>query len=55
MMLIKGENEVYFVDRDNSVFQVENLMFPFRSVFVTLEFDLHSLGFFRFTVSKLVW
>lgn len=29
-MLIDGENEVYFVDRDNCVFQVSNLRFPKR-------------------------
>ncbi|CAG0887238.1 unnamed protein product [Darwinula stevensoni] len=30
MMLIDGENEVYFIDRDNCIFQVENLTFPCR-------------------------
>ncbi|GAB6028283.1 hypothetical protein CHUAL_002461 [Chamberlinius hualienensis] len=30
MMLIDGDNEVYFVDRDNSIFQVANLQFPRR-------------------------
>uniref|UniRef100_T1ITR8 mRNA-capping enzyme n=1 Tax=Strigamia maritima TaxID=126957 RepID=T1ITR8_STRMM len=30
MMLIDGENEVYFLDRDNCVFQVSNLRFPRR-------------------------
>ncbi|KAH7953240.1 hypothetical protein HPB49_006317 [Dermacentor silvarum] len=30
MMLIDGENEVYFIDRDNCVFQVSNLYFPRR-------------------------
>ncbi|XP_071450546.1 mRNA-capping enzyme [Hetaerina americana] len=30
MMLISGENQVYFVDRDNNVFQVEGLRFPHR-------------------------
>jgi len=30
MMLIDGENQVYFVDRDNNIFQVENLKFPMR-------------------------
>ncbi|XP_036406015.1 mRNA-capping enzyme [Megalops cyprinoides] len=30
MMLINGRNEVYMIDRDNSVFHVENLEFPFR-------------------------
>ncbi|XP_053237417.1 mRNA-capping enzyme isoform X2 [Podarcis raffonei] len=30
MMLIDGKNEVYMIDRDNSVFQVSNLEFPFR-------------------------
>lgn len=30
MMLIDGENEVYFIDRDNCVFQVSNLRFPRR-------------------------
>lgn len=27
MMFIQGENEVYFIDRDNSVFEVEGLKF----------------------------
>lgn len=31
MMLIQKENEVFFFDRDNSVFQVEGLRFPLRS------------------------
>ncbi|XP_007421845.1 mRNA-capping enzyme isoform X1 [Python bivittatus] len=30
MMLIDGKNEVYMIDRDNSVFHVSNLEFPFR-------------------------
>lgn len=30
MMLIDGKNEIYFVDRDNTVFQVNNLTFPHR-------------------------
>ncbi|KAJ8865971.1 hypothetical protein PR048_033495 [Dryococelus australis] len=30
MMLILGENEVYFIDRDNSVFEVSGLRFPHR-------------------------
>uniref|UniRef100_T1J962 mRNA guanylyltransferase n=1 Tax=Strigamia maritima TaxID=126957 RepID=T1J962_STRMM len=30
MMLIDGANEVYFLDRDNCVFQVSNLRFPRR-------------------------
>ncbi|EEC03894.1 mRNA capping enzyme, putative [Ixodes scapularis] len=30
MMLIDGENEVYFVDRDNCVFQASGLWFPRR-------------------------
>ncbi|XP_061479287.1 mRNA-capping enzyme isoform X4 [Rhineura floridana] len=30
MMLIDGKNEVYMIDRDNSVFQVSHLEFPFR-------------------------
>lgn len=30
MMYIQGENEVYFIDRDNSVFEVENLKFLHR-------------------------
>jgi len=29
-MLIDGKNEVYMVDRDNSIFHVSNLEFPFR-------------------------
>lgn len=31
MMLILKEAEVFFFDRDNSVFQVEGLRFPFRA------------------------
>ncbi|XP_053143299.1 mRNA-capping enzyme isoform X2 [Hemicordylus capensis] len=30
MMLIDGKNEVYMIDRDNSVFHVSNLEFPIR-------------------------
>lgn len=30
MMFIQGENEIYFLDRDNSVFQVEGLKFLHR-------------------------
>ncbi|XP_010881117.2 mRNA-capping enzyme isoform X1 [Esox lucius] len=30
MMLIDGKNEVYMIDRDNSVFHIANLEFPFR-------------------------
>ncbi|KAG1677664.1 mRNA-capping enzyme [Nymphon striatum] len=30
MMLIDGENEIYFVDRDNAIFQVHGLTFPYR-------------------------
>uniref|UniRef100_A0A8D0G5D8 mRNA-capping enzyme n=1 Tax=Sphenodon punctatus TaxID=8508 RepID=A0A8D0G5D8_SPHPU len=30
MMMIDGKNEVYMIDRDNSVFHVFNLEFPFR-------------------------
>ncbi|KAI7799344.1 mRNA-capping enzyme [Triplophysa rosa] len=30
MMLINGKNEVYMIDRDNSVFHIANLEFPFR-------------------------
>ncbi|XP_042305601.1 mRNA-capping enzyme isoform X2 [Sceloporus undulatus] len=30
MMLIDGKDEVYMIDRDNSVFHVSNLEFPFR-------------------------
>lgn len=30
LMLIDGPNEVYFFDRDNNVFKVSNLTFPFR-------------------------
>nr|XP_006626214.1 PREDICTED: mRNA-capping enzyme [Lepisosteus oculatus] len=30
MMLIDGRNEVYMIDRDNSVFHIANLEFPFR-------------------------
>lgn len=29
-MLIDGTNEVFMIDRDNSVFHVSNLEFPFR-------------------------
>lgn len=28
MMLVQGDREVYFIDRDNSVFQVNGLTFP---------------------------
>lgn len=27
-MLIQGDGEIYFIDRDNSVFQVSGLTFP---------------------------
>ncbi|XP_029902940.1 mRNA-capping enzyme [Myripristis murdjan] len=30
MMLISGKNEVYMIDRDNTVFHIDNLEFPFR-------------------------
>uniref|UniRef100_A0A674IKA8 mRNA-capping enzyme n=1 Tax=Terrapene triunguis TaxID=2587831 RepID=A0A674IKA8_9SAUR len=30
MMMIDGKNEVHMIDRDNSVFHVSNLEFPFR-------------------------
>lgn len=30
MMVINGKNEVFMIDRDNSVFHIENLEFPFR-------------------------
>lgn len=30
MMYIQGENEIFFIDRDNSVFEVEGLKFLFR-------------------------
>lgn len=30
MMLIDGEDKIYFIDRDNSVFKVEGLTFPRR-------------------------
>ena len=30
LMLINGENQVYFADRDNNIFAVENLGFPQR-------------------------
>lgn len=30
MMLINGKNEVFMIDRDNTVFHIENLEFPFR-------------------------
>uniref|UniRef100_A0A8C7D3H2 mRNA-capping enzyme n=1 Tax=Oncorhynchus kisutch TaxID=8019 RepID=A0A8C7D3H2_ONCKI len=30
MMLINGKNEVHMIDRDNSVFHIANLEFPFR-------------------------
>lgn len=29
-MLVDGKNEVYMIDRDNSIFHVSNLEFPFR-------------------------
>lgn len=28
MMLIQGDGEVFFLDRDNNVFQVKGLTFP---------------------------
>uniref|UniRef100_A0A671XVP3 mRNA-capping enzyme n=1 Tax=Sparus aurata TaxID=8175 RepID=A0A671XVP3_SPAAU len=30
MMLINGKNEVFMIDRDNSIFHIANLEFPFR-------------------------
>ncbi|KAJ3606426.1 hypothetical protein NHX12_025947 [Muraenolepis orangiensis] len=30
MMLINGKNEVHMIDRDNSIFHIANLEFPFR-------------------------
>ena len=30
MMLIEGKNMVYFADRDNSIFKVEGMTFPYR-------------------------
>lgn len=30
MMVINGKDEVYMLDRDNSVFHIANLEFPFR-------------------------
>lgn len=30
MMLIQKENEVFFIDRENSIFQVSNIKFPTR-------------------------
>lgn len=30
MTLINGKKEVYMIDRDNSVFHIDNLEFPFR-------------------------
>ncbi|XP_022518175.2 mRNA-capping enzyme [Astyanax mexicanus] len=30
MMLIDGKDEVYMIDRDNSIFHISNLEFPFR-------------------------
>ncbi|XP_036003485.1 mRNA-capping enzyme [Fundulus heteroclitus] len=30
MMLINGKNEVYMIDRDNTIFHIANLEFPFR-------------------------
>lgn len=29
-MLINGKNEVFMIDRDNSIFHIANLEFPFR-------------------------
>lgn len=29
-MYINGRDKIYMLDRDNSVFKVENLTFPFR-------------------------
>lgn len=28
MLLIQGDRELYFIDRDNSIFQVDGLAFP---------------------------
>lgn len=28
MMLVQGDGEVYFIDRDNSIFEVNGLKFP---------------------------
>ncbi|XP_059617366.1 mRNA-capping enzyme [Phlebotomus argentipes] len=36
MMLIRGEKEIFFFDRDHACFQVENLRFPYRG-----DFDRH--------------
>lgn len=30
MMLIDGEDQIYFADRDNAVYRVQNLSFPYR-------------------------
>lgn len=30
MMLINGKNQVFMIDRDNSIFHIDNLEFPFR-------------------------
>ena len=30
MMLINGKNEVFMIDRDNTIFHIANLEFPFR-------------------------
>lgn len=32
-MLIDGENELYFLDRDNNVFHIEGVRFPHRKDF----------------------
>jgi len=28
MMFVQGEKEIYFIDRDNNVFQINGLSFP---------------------------
>lgn len=59
MMLIDGRNEVYMIDRDNSVFHIANLEFPYRKDMRThlsntlldgvsvQQWDIHPLQDFR--------
>jgi hypothetical protein len=46
MMLIDGTNEVFMIDRDNSVFHVSNLEFPLSHLFYMYIFENQTLPFF---------
>ena len=35
-MMIQADGEIYFIDRDNSVFQVNGLTFPIRETYPEL-------------------